>query len=590
MAESRQADMRASWLALLLMVVAAGVAPRAQLLFRPPQAAVDPPRPVRISVIVTDRQGRPVSGLTARDFELRDDDLVQKIDSVEARTPQPRRLALLLDEFHVADANASRVRDAVGQFVDRHLRSDDLVVVLKPLDSLPAIRLTNDRDQIRAAIASFEGRAGNYEPRSALEEQTVGRSPALAQTARAQIVLSALRALSARLGAPGGRAAIVMVSEGFLPEPRAIPARALPDLGIVERFANRYDVAIHAIDPGQLAAPAADGPETTLQRLAAQTGGTFVSGNLPEALDRIGRELDSGYVLTYQPAHGEDGKFHPVAVRVLRRDANVRVRAGYVSRPSEEMRQAMRAALTPPPEEMRLLRRSPLIDVWSGITRAGDSRGRVVVTWEPTRLTAPGSKSIASRVTLKATTKEGGLLFDGSLDPVRGPRETAGLADRAEFDAPAGRVQLDMIVLGERGEKLDEDTRDLEVPALKGPTMVLLPPVVLATRSAKEFHEVSADEDAVPTPSREFRRTDRLLIRVPAYEPGGQAARVTVRLLNRVGQQVQQLDAVGGAAATGVTQFDLPLAPLAPGEYYLQLTASGSAGTSEQRVSFRITG
>jgi hypothetical protein len=87
-----------------------------------------------------------------------------------------------------------------------------------------------------------------------------------------------------------------------------------------------------------------------------------------------------------------------------------------------------------------------------------------------------------------------------------------------------------------------------------------------------------------------FRRTDRLLVRVPAYQAGGDAADVSVRLLNRLGQLVRELDRVPGPEVLGVTQFDLPLAPFAPGEYYLQLTARGSGGATSQRISFTITG
>jgi hypothetical protein len=254
------------------------------------------------------------------------------------------------------------------------------------------------------------------------------------------------------------------------------------------------------------------------------------------------------------------------------------------------MRRAMRAALAPPSEEpRRALRRSPIIDVWSGVTRAADARGRIVVTWEPGRY--PGStKSLAALVELKATTKDGAVLFDGTLAPIRRPIGSSGLpTDRAEFDAPTGRVMLDMTILGERGEKLDQDARDLEVPNLNAPGTLLLPPILLATQSAREFRDVTADEDAVPGPGRQFRRTERLLIRVPAYVSGGTPAQVTARLLNRVGQPMRDLEPIPGQVQ-GVTQFDLPLAPLAPGEYFLLLTAGSNGATAEQRVSFTVTG
>jgi VWFA-related protein len=548
-----------------------------------------PPRAVRITATVIDRQGKPLTGLTVKDFSLLDQGVSQPLQSVEVRKAEPRRLAILLDEFHVDPEDTDRVRGALTAFADQQLRADDMVVVLKPLDSLPSIRLSNDRDAIRKAIAAFEGRKGNYTPRSPLEEEAIGRARALAERARAQVVLSALRALAARLGAVAGRSAIIVVSEGFTQSPDAAPARTLPDLGIVGRFANRYDVPIYSFDP-RVAPAAAGGDSEVLATLAAQTGGTFNTGpDLEGALRQASRELDSGYLLTFHPAGSDDGKFHEVTVRTSRRGAQVRARAGYVSPPSPEARRALRSTV-PMLDTARPLRRSPLIQVWSGVTRASDTRARVVVTWEPGRSLGGTMRSSAARVTLKATTRDGALLFDGTLEPVRGIGETAGSADRAEFDAPAGPVQLDMAILGERGQQLDFDARDFDVPDLKPRRTQLLPPVFLSTRSAREFRVASSELDASPDPSREFRRTERLLIRVPALSGSMDRPRVTAQLLNRRGQKMWDLVSVPGDAGTGVSQFDLPLAPLAPGDYIIQFTATGDPDPTEQRVSFKVTG
>ena len=545
------------------------------------------PEPVRISTIVTDRQGKPVTGLTVRDFELREDGTVQKLVSVESRTPAPRRLAILLDEFHVDAADTARVREAADRFVAEQLRPGDTAVVLKPLDPLTTIRLTGDRDALRAAIATFEGRKGQYEPRSLLEEETIGRAPALVEAGRAQVVLSGLRALATQLGSSPGRSAILLVSEGFTRQPRRLTVRGLPDASTVERFANRYDVPIYAFDP-RPAAGEADAAVATLARFVSETGGTLArGGDLGEHFVRTGLEIDSGYTLTFEPARPDDGRYHPVEIAVVRRDAEARSRAGYVSAPSAESRRALREAGTGAALPTRLLRRSPLVDVWSGVTRVSASDGRVMVTWEPGR-TLTG-RSGAARVALKATTLEGTILFEGLLAPVRvGEAADPLSADRAEFDAPSGRVQLDLTILGMRGEKLDMDARDVEVPALKSSTPLLLPAVLIATQSAREFRAVAADLNAAPDPSRQFRRTERLVIRVPAYS-GDAPAAVTAYLLNRMAQPIGELGIMPGAGA-GVTQFDLPLAPLAPGEYFLQFNVKGAAAPVGQRIPFRIIG
>ena len=548
------------------------------------------PEGVRISTLVTDRQGKPVTGLGLKDFELREDGVVQKLTSVEARRPQPRRIAILLDEFHVDAADSARVRDAATRFVDERLRADDSLVVLRPLDSLSSIRLTTDRGPIRDAIARFEGRKGNLEPRNRLEEDTLGRAPALVEASRVQVVLSALRALTAQLGAVPGRSAILLVTEGIAqPSRRLSIARGLPDLSIVERFANRFDVPVYAFDPrSALVEP--DAAAVMLARLVSETGGTLSHGeDLAGNLARAGTEIDSGYTLTYVPTHADDGRYHPVQVSVVRREADARSRGGYVSVPSAETLRAMReAAESGPILPTRLLRRSPLIDVWSGVTRATATDGRVVVTWEPGRNTAGTTRSNAARVTLKATTRDGKVLFEGLLTPMRvGGVADATAADRAEFDAPSGRVQLDMTILGFAGEQLDIDARDLEVPTMKGTVPLLLPAILIATQSAREFREKAADANAAPDPSRQFRRTERLVIRVPAYA-SGTPVRVTARLLNRLAQPIHDLDALPDSG--GIAQFDLPLSALAPGEYYLLFSIPGPSGPVDQRVGFRITG
>ncbi len=136
-------------------------------------------------------------------------------------------------------------------------------------------------------------------------------------------------------------------------------------------------------------------------------------------------------------------------------------------------------------------------------------------------------------------------------------------------------------------QPVDSDVRDISIRDLKGP-VVLATAEVLRTRNAREYRALGADPQAVPVASREFSRTERLTIRVAAYAPD-RTPRVSARLLNRVGQPMRTLVVEGPSTATGQFQIDLPLASLAPGEYMIELTASGAAGEGKDLLSFRVT-
>ena len=546
------------------------------------------PDHVRISTTVTDRQGRPVTGLTLKDFELREDGVVQKLVSVEARKPEPRRLAILLDEFHVDASDSERVRDAVTRFVMEQLRPGETAIVLKPLDPLTSMRLTEDRDALRAAIAGFEGRKGNYEPRSPLEEETMGRAPALVDAGRAQVVLSALRALATQLGSSPGRAAILLVSEGFTRQPRRLTVRGLPDASTVERFANRYDVPIYAFDPRPVAGEP-DDSVATLGRFVSETGGTLVSrrrpGRRPHAASaRKSTAVTPSRINPRAPTTAVITRSESASCAVKR----MRAAAAATCRRRPPRRAARCARVPAPSSPHACFAAVPSSPCGPGSRAYPQPTGESSSPGSRASLTGSG-RSTASRVELKATLKDGKMLYEGVLAPVRvGEAADKMSADRAEFDAPSGRVQLDMTILNVHGVKLDVDARDVEVPALKNNTSLLLPAILIATQSAREFRDVAADLNAAPDPSRQFRRTDRLVIRVPAYS-GDTPAPVTALLLNRLAQPMREIGTLPGADP-GVTQFDLPLAPLAPGEYSCSSTSRARWAPSVSASSFELPG
>ena len=114
-----------------------------------------------------------------------------------------------------------RAREVIAQFVERELGPRDLLVVMKPLDSLLAIRLTSDRDAAQKVIATLEGRRDDLTPREGYERNSMVGSPQRIQTLRTQIAISALNALAVQLGTLNNlRKTLIVVSERLDHAPR----------------------------------------------------------------------------------------------------------------------------------------------------------------------------------------------------------------------------------------------------------------------------------------------------------------------------------------------------------------------------------
>jgi VWFA-related protein len=555
---------------------------------------------VRVTAVVTDRRDQLLRNLKASDFEVVVDGQPQAVDGVElvAGNTSPRTFVFLLDEFHTAAEDSAAIRTALQRFVDTRLRPGDLTVVFKPLDPVTSIKPSADRGELHRAIETFEGRKGDYAPRTAFERNYMAQAPAAVQAARAQIVTSALRAIATAIPEFAARqpGVIVLISDGF---ERTRTGRDLPaSLQSVVRIVNRADAPVYAFAPSLLrpveaeGAPPPDPAFVALRSLTTESGGRLFAGPAEReaGLTRMMNDLDGHYVVSYRASHGNDGRFHMLQVGVKRPGAQVRSRTGYVAPISE----TMRAALAPPSTApLRVLRRSPLIQSWSGITPTEAGRAVVIVTWVASATWAPTvtptpPKPPASTVIITASTPDGTVLFDGPVGPTGDP-VSPGVPNHASFDAPVGPVRVDMKILDVKGVVLDTDARDLTVPKPQSAGPTIYSPAVLRARSAREFRDLEGDPNAAPVPTRDFRRTDRLLIRVPALDASGSPVTVSATLLNRWRQPMRTVDPMGQPSAA-ITQFDLPLAGLAPGEYTLRLSVAAPGGIVSEHLTFRVQG
>jgi VWFA-related protein len=646
---------------------------------------------VRVDVIVTDKNGSPVSDLTQADFEVQEDGKPQQIETFKlveiTGIPQPgeqppreirseyeeeyetgrddvRLFVIFLDDYHVRLGASVSVRQALENFINTQLGPMDLVAIMYPLTPTSALKFSPNRNTLVSTIRRFTGRKYDYTPRNDLEDTYAFYPAEVVERIRNEVTITALESLATHLGSlREGRKAVILVSEGFTsllpPQLRdpvaAMPglnnpyrnqpfagqgdvgemrARALSNLDLQEELRNVYDAAnknntaIYALDPRGLATNEFDinesvGPDTdrellnstmdTLRILAENTDGRAIvnRNDLEVGLRQVVRDSSAYYLVGYNSSRTEsDGKFHEIKVRLKRPGLQVRARKGYWALTAEDFKRA--TAPPPPPVSPAVNKalgsiaepaRGRLIRSWVGMTRGENGKTRLSFVWEPLPPVAGVERFRPSQVTLTATGPNSQMYFRGRVpkdEPVifserpvdkRGnlgePVALAREPSRAEFDVAPGTVELRISVLGRGSDVVDTDVREVEAPDFTAPQVQISTPAVLRATTAREFQAIRSDPARVPTADREFRRTDRLLLRFNVFGPGESKPAVTARILNRTGGAMAPLTVQ--RAADGVTyEVDLPLAGLVSGEYLVEIKARGADSDGTELVPIRI--
>ena len=388
------------------------------------------------------------------------------------------------------------------------------------------------------------------------------------------------------------------------------------DLRDLYNTANRNNVAIYAVDPRGLSTGEfgidqnisqstdrqfLNATMETLRTLAINTEGRAIvnRNDLTLGMKQIVRDSSAYYLIGYNSTFtATDGKFHEIRVRVKRPGVQVRARKGYWAFTAEDARRATEPAKPEPPKAVETAlasisspaRSSRLVRTWIGTGRGNGGKTRLTFVWEPVprtpgAVTRPGD--VPARMSVMAIAPDGSPLFRGkSPDAAVSAPATGGVVS---FETPPGKIQLRLVVESATADTLDSELRDVDVPDLTSAEAAFATPEVFRARSIPELQRVKSDPKAMPTAAREFSRTERVFVRVHAYSGGTAAPTITARLLNRAGQPVGDLtvaDAPG--AGESAHDIDLALTTLAPGEYVIEVKATGAA-TSTEMVGFRVT-
>ena len=624
---------------------------------------------VRVDAIVTDEDGNPILDLTPDDFRVFEDDVEQTIESFrlvevtgvpdpalpppssirndydqerEAARPDSRIFVFFLDDYHVRDTSAMRMRSTLVEFVETQLRPTDLVGVMYPLTPILDMRLTRNHAQIVRALEGFEGVKYDYEPRNMYEHQYVNYPTTVVEMIRNDVSLSALKGLAVFLGGlREGRKSVIVLSEGYTnyvpPQLRDMdalagglfnPQRYNPlageshleetsqffessymrtELLYTADLANKNNTSFYMVDPRGLAVGEYDSSnvtidmrtdyrmlrelQNTLRLLADETDGRAIinRNDMLPGLTQIVSDQSAYYLLGYTSSVAPtDGEFHEIEVDVLRDDVRVRARKGYYALTAENAARVLAPPRPGPPRAVDTAlaalaepMRGRYVRTWVGARRGDEGRTQLTFVWEPIGGDRGRRRESASQVMLMAMS-DSSAYFRGEV-----PGASAGRLPRVRFEVDPGELELNIGIEDEYGDLLDRAIDELVAPDFTGPDVALSTPQVLRARNAVELRGLLADPDAVPTASRFFRRADQLLFRVEAYAPGGVTPQVRARLLSREGTAMMELP-VDAPEDDGPHQALLQLSPFPRGDYLVELSAEAGGETASALVAFRV--
>jgi Ca-activated chloride channel family protein len=278
---------------------------------------------VRVFVTVTDGDGRLVTTLTQKDFEVRDEGKPQPITLFD-NSPQPIRLIVMLDVSGSMEGNLPLLRAACEALFARLGPEDRLRLGSFGREVEISPEFTRDVNQLRRALPT-----------------------SIAVDAPTPLWRAVDEAMSAFAGETEHRRVVLVLSDGKDSGPTGFRQRFVSQVDVIDR-ATREDVMVYGVgmrSRGRPQAPrpgpgglqemlTADLPDPGLARVAEETGGGYAEirfgQDLAAAFARVADELHSQYLIGFAPPK-RDGKVHDIDVRALQRGLKPRARRSYVA-------------------------------------------------------------------------------------------------------------------------------------------------------------------------------------------------------------------------------------------------------------------
>jgi hypothetical protein len=122
-------------------------------------------------------------------------------------------------------------------------------------------------------------------------------------------------------------------------------------------------------------------------------------------------------------------------------------------------------------------------------------------------------------------------------------------------------------------------------PDLSGSAFALSTPMFVRARTTAAFQALRKGGAGTPSPDREFRTSDLVVVRAAVASTVTAPAAVNAALLTRQGKPLASWPAI---LIGGQHQVELPVRSLALGEYVLRFSATSGSEAAEATAAFAI--
>jgi len=263
---------------------------------------------VAVTAVVHDKAGHFVKGLGPADIEVYEDGVRQKVSyfkevSGAGAEKIPLSVILVLDASGSMRKNMHFLQEAATNFVHK-LEDVDKALVVDFNEAVRAsVDFTGDPDRLDQFVEALQAWGGTS-------------------------LYDAVHYSLNRVKDQAGRKALIVFTDGD------DTTSTLKEDEVVD-YARAVEATVYCVGFRGEGGFLARGPRGFLKKIASETGGSFFFpdkiGDLIKIFSAISNELHNHYALAYTPARQPDGTWRQIAVKLTRKDAEIRVRKGYLA-------------------------------------------------------------------------------------------------------------------------------------------------------------------------------------------------------------------------------------------------------------------